>query len=63
MKITPIDKDERKVGYNRVLTVSSQYTGDLEYLIKHMIGHIPTEVYCFVNELGTKYYYVKQEDE
>ena len=56
MKITPIDKDERKIGC-RVLTVSSQYTGDIEELIVRKIGYIPTEVWCFTNELGTRYYF------
>ena len=54
MKI--IQADKIKAGC-KVLVVSSTYTGDLEDLFKLRVGHIPTEVYCFVNELGTRYYY------
>ena len=61
MKIIPINKQKQhKVGY-KVLTVSSQYTGDLEELFKLRVGHIPTEVWCFVNELGTRFYYFEEE--
>ena len=54
MKI--INADKIKAGC-KVLVVSSTYTGDLEDLFKLRVGHIPTEVYCFTNELGTRYYY------
>ena len=51
-----------KIPANRkVYVVSSQYTRDLEELFKRMIGYIPTEVWCFVNELGTRFYYFEEE--
>ena len=59
MKIIPIDKDERKIGC-RVLTVSSQYTGDIEKLIVRKIGYIPPDVWCFTNHLGTRFYYFEE---
>ena len=58
MKI--IQADKIKAGC-KVLVVSSQYTGDLEDLFKLRVGYIPTEVYCFVNELGTRFYYFEEE--
>ena len=58
MKIIKTDK----IPANRtVYVVSSQYTRDLEELFEEMIGYIPTEVYCFTNELGTRYYFEEVE--
>jgi hypothetical protein len=57
MKINKADK--RKAGC-RVLVVSSTWLGDLEYLFEQRIGYIPEEVYCFTNELGTKFYYFEE---
>ena len=58
MKI--IQADKIKAGC-KVLVVSSKYTGDLEDLFKLRVGYIPTEVYCFVNELGTRYYFEEEK--
>ena len=57
MKI--IKADKIKAGY-KVLTVSSQYAGDLEELFKQRVGYIPTEVHVFTNELGTRFYYFEE---
>ena len=57
MKVIPIDKI--KAGC-KVLVVSSKYTGDLEDLFKLRVGYIPTEVHVFVNELGTRFYYIEE---
>ena len=31
-----------------------------EELFVQRVGYIPTEVYCFTNELGTRYYYFEE---
>ena len=62
MKIILIDKNERKAGH-KVLTVSSTWLGDLLYLFEQRVGYIPEEVWCFTNELGTRFYYFEEEND
>ena len=55
-----IIKAEKVKAGCRVLVVSITWLGDLEYVFEQRVGHIPTEVWCFTNHLGTRFYYFEE---